>query len=201
MGASQESVKIVRWQIYEPDGGRIMLTPDPYKTRLFQPHMTAIAVESATALFSAYGLSLSTVPGDVAEAQTDLAYIALMKFANPQANGTLVLGCGEHTLASSIPAPAAPRDWMAELANQLFGRMKNRLLRQDVVFWGVPPSVVSGQHLVPVFNRADFAPVLFSDGDGGKICMWVEVEVSAAFQFAGPEVSADIPAEGDVIMF
>ena len=77
---------------------------------------------------------------------------------------------------------------MAELSNQLFGRIKNRLLRRGLELIGMPPAVIAGDHLV-VTARSQCQPIVLRSPAGGRVCVWIDSRsTTTSLPFALPDV-------------
>ncbi len=157
------------------------------------------AFEAGMALFSAYGVALEPVDLE-AYPNGDLNLISVIGFGGRQIAGSLVLGATEQPLQESRPGSASARDWIAELANQLLGRIKNKVLARGIEFFAMPPAVVSGQHLAPITSRPDFKPLLFATR-GGVVCLWIEVVLAGALDLVPLPADERTPSEGEVILF
>ena len=157
-------------------------------------------VEVGNKLLVGYGLQLQ--PGDLSHllAGRDLSLLGIIGFTGRHIAGTLVVGATKEPIEASQPPNSTSRDWVAELANQLLGGVKNRVLSHGIEFYAVPPTVVSGAHLAPVTSRSNFEPVTFSCA-GGIICLWIEIEVSDPYLLSPATDAAEIPDEGDVLLF
>ena len=161
---------------------------------------TVMAFEAGMSLFSAYDVSLEPSDLDTFRRNSDVNLLSVIGFAGKEISGTLVLGATREPLARSKPNRASDRDWIAELANQLLGRIKNKILRRGIVFYAMPPAVVSGEHLAPVVSGADFRPCVFTT-PGGIVCLWIELHLAGDLQ-PDPSVAEDgIPDEGDLLLF
>jgi hypothetical protein len=161
---------------------------------------TSLAFEAGVSLFRAYDVALE--PTDLAafKAEQPVTLVSVIGFAGRHVSGTLVLGATDEPLARSKPKLASERDWIAELANQLLGRIKNKAMRSGIEFYAMPPAVVSGSHLAPVTSRVDFKPWVFAT-PGGIVCLWIEVFAAPEMQTDDELASAEIPAEGDILLF
>src|SRR5262245_41188432 len=131
-----------------PDSGPPTLTPEDVEKLLMQS-----SFEAGMALFSAYDVDLHPMTGNARDRCKDLNLISIIGFAGRQLSGSLVLGSSEEPLTLSMPRGSTGRGWIAELANQLLGRMKNKVLARGIEFYAMPPAVVSGTHLAIVTSR------------------------------------------------
>jgi CheY-specific phosphatase CheX len=161
---------------------------------------TNAAFAAGMALFLAYDVSLE--PTDIEDYRKSpaLNLVSVIGFAGRGVSGTLVLGATEEPLERSKPGDASERDWIAELANQLLGRIKNKLMRVGIDFYAMPPAVVSGKHLAPVTSQPDFRPWVFAT-PGGSVCLWIEVNAAAEVHPNIALMAEDIPCEGDLLLF
>ena len=91
-------------------------------------------------------------------------------------------------------------DWVGELANQLSGRVKNRLLRHRLPPYDVSPQVtIRGRELEPTRRSADETLCYCSSSPAGDCCIWVTLVVRDTVPLAP---HADPPeTEGSVILF
>lgn len=159
-------------------------------------------VQSTTVeLFHSYGVAVAPAqrsnirpaagPGDCA---------GMIGFTAPRFTGSLTLAVPVDVLKQMRDAPnsdSALGDWVRELTNQLLGRIKNRLMRFQIVLQvGVPIAVnrrafaqeTTGTQSVYVFRalRGRFFVALSGHLD------------PSALQFSG---SINVAGEGDLIIF
>jgi hypothetical protein len=172
----------------------------PLTAREVEQLFTGTAFEAGMALFQAYDVSLEPTDLEDYRKGPELNLVSVIGFAGRGISGTLVLGATKEPLERSKPGRASERDWIAELANQLLGRIKNKVMRVGIEFYAMPPAVVSGNHLAPVTSHADFRPWVFAT-PGGIVCLWIEVAAAPELHPDVALMTADIPAEGDVLLF
>jgi hypothetical protein len=161
---------------------------------------TRVAFDAGMALFLAYDVSLEPADLEGYHNMPELTLLSVIGFSGRGIGGSLVLGSTGEPLRRSNPSQSTDRDWIAELANQLLGRIKNRVMRSGIEFYAMPPSVVSGHHLVPVTSQPDFRPWLFATR-GGIVCLWIEVSAGPELELDQRLLAADIPNEGDILLF
>jgi hypothetical protein len=108
-----------------------------------------LVTSAASELFAARGIDVRVVPG----ADVSIEYAATIGFASDGMRGMIGLGMSPDTLqlmtGRDQPAGATynGEDWLAESANQLLGRLKNKLLRYGVVLSIALPTVLQGVRL------------------------------------------------------
>jgi len=156
------------------------------------------AQEACANLFEAYGVPLE--PADPnASVEDTLLFTAIIGFSGPGLRGTCILTSTERPLQRSNPAGGSLRDWIAELVNQLVGRVKNLLLQRGAEVYVTTPVVIRGEHLAPL-PRFVLKPQAFAATDGGKVFLWVEVEADPGFQLSESPIPAPA-AEGETLLF
>lgn len=154
-----------------------------------------LAGAACTELMGAYGVEL--VPGAGWPETDELMLSGVMGFVGDAVRGTCVLAAAQQTIMAAAPRDAAARDWIGELANQLVGRLKAKLLARGATIALSTPLVLKGVKLSPL-PRTDVAPVVF-ESPAGRVLVWLEVEVEDSFQLAEPRpLSA---SEGELLVF
>src|SRR5947209_6871369 len=106
-----------------------------------------IGSDACERLFGDYGVKLTREPEPVAAQSPDFPYFSVLGFWGQKIRGSVVLAATSEVLEDSNPLQQARRDWMGELANQLFGRMKLELGRREVQVSANIPAVMRGEHL------------------------------------------------------
>jgi hypothetical protein len=193
---------------------RLKGLPHPADThaRMLAPTLTTMqledlieqcAIESAVGLFLSYDTCLDCADETDSKVISDLALCGIVGFVGRQISGTLLLAATAEPLASSNNVAARQRDWMAELSNQLFGRIKNRLLRRGLQLIGAPPAVIGGDHLVAFTGRSECQPIVLRSRSGGRVCVWMDYTVNdeLPFPLSDGDDNARIPKEGEVLLF
>ena len=136
-------------------------------------------------------------------------FAGLIGFGGDLLRGGLVLYLAEELVTKSRPetgtgpqaVEAALRDWTAELANQLLGRVKNILLRYNVkVALGVP-TAVSGQGYTLTSIGDNHPRMLRFHTEHGALNILVNLEYSPELKFEEHEDGDDAAEEGDLMLF
>jgi CheY-specific phosphatase CheX len=182
--------------------------------------LTPIAVVE---LFASYGVSVQEQPPGATATkrpagspeQAGEANIAgVVGFTGSVMRGTLLLATTfpvvaaarpemlrKRVLSSSLSSDwILARDWAGELANQVLGRVKNRLNRFGVTFEVSPPTALSGPALTFASPKGP-APLqhVFSSGNGRVwLCFDVFMDPEQRVTPRGPELGS---LEGNVIVF
>lgn len=166
-------------------------------------------VQAAIDLFTSHGVNL-TISSALESARSravprtrlsDVALLGVAGFGGPNFTGYVVINANEHVLRQSNLTTSSMEDWMAELSNQLLGRIKNHLLRQGVAMQRMPPMVVTG---LGASLTSDFkgAPLLFLKNEQGSVQIWLKSEPSTnGLQGEVCEPADSVMAEGEVVLF
>jgi hypothetical protein len=147
-------------------------------------------------LFSDYGVEITRVVDE--PPPSNLAFCGVIGFTGPDMRGTLLLACSREPLVLAGDSAQFVRDWLAELANQLIGRVKNRLITLGTVIYYSTPIIVRGEHLAPLDNQPQSQ--LFR-ANGGIVSVWFDVDVRPDLVLAStPDASASA-LEGEALLF
>ncbi len=160
-------------------------------TRAIQDLAGAACVE----LLKAYGVTLT--PSESWVESEELMFSGVMGFVGESVRGTCLLAAPQGTVEAAAPKQAGARDWVGELANQLVGRLKVKLMARGATIALSTPVVLRGVKLSPL-PRTDVDPVVF-DSEAGKVLVWVEVEIEDDFKLG--EERALTASEGELLVF
>jgi CheY-specific phosphatase CheX len=155
-----------------------------------------LAASAGAELLKAYGV-IGTPSSEGWVQNDELLYSGVMGFVGDSLRGTCLLAARATTVLAAAPPDARPRDWVGELANQLVGRLKSKLLARNVSIAMTTPVVLSGIRIEPL-PRTSIEPAIL-DTATGKVLIWLEVEVDNAFRL---DTERPIAAtEGDLLVF
>lgn len=157
----------------------------------------AIAEQACQKLFEAYGVKL-TPTDEPWGAAGEKQLCGVIGFVGRRLRGTCVLAGSEAPIVASCPTSGGTRDWVGELANQLAGRLKAKLLALGVEVHLTTPVVLSGIRLQPLPTR-NHAPRLFATDDG-QIMVWIEIDSPEGVSL-GSEPPVPHGDEGDILLF
>lgn len=160
-------------------------------TRMIQSLAGAACVE----LMQAYGVSLT--PSSGWGDSDEVMFSGVMGFVGDSVRGTCLLAAPQGTVEAAAPKDAGARDWVGELANQLVGRLKGKLMARGATIALSTPVVLRGVKLSPL-PRTDVEPVVF-ESPQGKVLVWLEVEIEDGFQL-GEERPLQA-SEGELLVF
>jgi hypothetical protein len=154
-------------------------------------------------LFKSYGLDLVEVAPRAAPA-TPLLYCGVIGYSGKGIRGSLALAGSAAVLGASNPVTTQPsREWAGELANQLMGHVKSRLLAYEVEVYLSTPTVLRGEQL-SIRSHGELPPTLFTDaaGKGDLVGVWIDLETDPGLKVADQEVAAHagLPG-GEALLF
>src|SRR4051812_35288989 len=111
--------------------------------------VASLASSSCVDLFEAYGVPIA--PNFVPWQKNDeRMFCGVIGFVGARIRGTCLLAGTRAPLEGSCPEGGRLRDWVGELANQLVGRLKTKLLARGVPTIVTTPAVLSGIRLEPI---------------------------------------------------
>jgi hypothetical protein len=162
--------------------------------------MESIVSDACISLFNDYSLPLRRVDrGELSGAQ-ELLYCGVIGLSGDQLRGSLLLATSREPLGRTSPtSDASFREWIAELSNQLLGRIKNRLLARGVSLHLSTPVVLRGQHLAPL-SQTELPPLTFVC-EGGCVCVWFDAELAPSVDLTKIVEAPGTLPEGESMLF
>jgi CheY-specific phosphatase CheX len=161
-----------------------------------QSMVHGLAEEACTSLFEAYGVNLEREP-TLKMPGGESSLTGIIGFTGIGITGMCLLAASEEPLNASNPTDGPLRDWMAELSNQLAGRLKHKLLAQGAEVYITTPIVLRATRIEPL-PRRQLIPSSFRGGQG-SLALWVEVDTTPEFVLSPPN---ELPvAEGETLLF
>ncbi len=165
--------------------------------------MRAIATVACTQLFEAYDVSLVPAEADPV-VHTRRLLCGIVGFVGSGIRGTCLLSGTERPIADSCPEGGLLRDWVGELANQLTGRLKSRLLACNVEVALTTPVVLSGVQLKLLPRNGRMPTVLrvvgVNSDPSEEVMVWVEMDSEPGFELNEVE-DCHAQVEGKVLLF
>jgi hypothetical protein len=155
-----------------------------------------IVAASCVNLFSHYGVAIERVT-TWPDGLSRLAFCATIGFTGPAMRGSLLVGSSCEPLVHAGDDPRDIRDWLAELANQMVGRIKNRLVGMGTAIYYSTPTILRGEHLAPLVDQP---PAHLFRANGGVVAVWFDVDVGPDLVLADDPTIAVTP-EGEALLF
>lgn len=166
--------------------------------------------ESCLELFSSYESYLMNNPELSKLDETDSRFIALIGVSDPFFRGTLTMYVDSALLKTSFPVSEGEvsasdlSDWLGELANQLAGRLKNKVVPYGRKFELGVPTVIQGVGLkVDLPKSSEITEHQFVSEQGELIELRLSTIINDQFILSTPEESdeAEVLAEGEMLFF
>ena len=175
---------------------------------LVEQEFEAVALELLTEvtkeLFETYEHAVERVDTSDAEAAgKDLTLGAAIGFTGEYVRGVLVIALDEEMARCLNPVsktnPHTDYDWIGELANQLLGRLKNKLLSYSIEVALSTPVVVHGSQLsIGTLQRTSTRLCFRHQNLFANV--WWDAEVDPALEMS-TENAPDVQAEGEMVLF
>lgn len=156
--------------------------------------------EACLSLFSDYSLPLQAAAPSEQGLQTELLFCSVIGFSSEKVRGTLVLATTREPLGRTTPVQGGElREWVAELSNQLLGRVKRQLMDRGVELALSTPIVLRGERLAPMPSKE--APPLVFVCEGGCVCVWMDAVIAPDLDLSQIQASDPGMGEGDAMLF
>lgn len=150
-------------------------------------------------LFKAYGQPLTELSAPFGPVSAPLC--AVIGFQGEALAGTLMIAADREPIQATRPAASTDRDWIAELANQLLGRFKNRLLAYGMEVHSTTPIVIRGERITPLGSNGGLPGVVFRCAAGGQVTVWIDHHTIDGLQLQRLADPEPVAREGDVLLF
>lgn len=137
-------------------------------------------------------------------------YASVLGFSGDLMKGSLVISCKKVLLEKSHPNLAMDMpvgepevlDWVGELANQLLGRLKNKIATTGVKFSMSTPTTMCGKSMQVTIPKDGYALQQLYQGPHGDFVVHVLTVVDASVNFdATSNNKSQVAAEGGAILF
>ncbi len=160
--------------------------------------------DAARALFATYGVKLELDGSPVAKTLQSVQMISMIGFSSQALSGSLLLALPDAIVDRTLPAPdASLADWSGELANQLLGRLKNQLLKYQVVINLSLPVVVSGAGFSLPSKTRQLTRYFSFVCDEGRMFVRMDMELCPSIELVRQaDVKTDQSVdEGELLLF
>jgi hypothetical protein len=163
-----------------------------------------VVVASMTALFETYEVDVPEPKTLLSAPMPSVQLVGIIGFSSDEFSGSLTLALPSNVLEHTLPTPnASTADWVAELSNQLLGRIKNQMLKyQQVIEMSLPVAVAGHQLRLPAGNN-QITRYYVSASQLGGLFVRLDMALSTDVRFEENEggVSDDCISEGDLMLF
>ncbi len=162
-----------------------------------QNEVASLAATACVELFMAYEVKLIPTSASLVESEQPMIS-SVMGFVGPDIRGTLLMASDYGPLLASRPGEGRLRDWAGELANQIVGQLKSKLLARGTDLALNTPVVLQGLRVQPL-PKHEAAPAVFKGGNG-MVWVWVELETATGVVLA-PEGPSQTASMGEIQVF
>lgn len=146
--------------------------------------------------------------GDSNADTTVVGVASVLGFTGEQVKGSLVVSCERALLAASHPNLAMGMpvdegsilDWCGEIANQMLGRVKNKLSTIGIKMSMGTPMTVTGKAMQVRAAKDGHAAELVFTTSKGSLCVHFLVVISEGVRFDA-EATTNAASEGDSLLF
>jgi CheY-specific phosphatase CheX len=151
----------------------------PNQTTETSERIAGMTARACVELLKDYGVALTPGAMTWAANSQEPVFFGVIGFVGSGVRGTCLLGAEQQLVDASCRVGNRPRDWIAELSNQLLGRLKMKLLACGVSVKVTTPLALSGVQLTPL-PRLGQEPLAFSSERGAAL-VWLELETEEGF--------------------
>jgi hypothetical protein len=163
-----------------------------------------LILDHTRALFASYGAPLELDGTPAQKTLESSNFVTVIGFSSRTFNGSLLLALPRALVEHTLPAEGASHaDWCGELANQLLGRLKNRLIDFEVSLNMTLPVVISGgRFALPAKTRRVTRYFCFVS-DWGKFFVRLEAELSPNVELVrqASTEGGRVLDEGELLLF
>jgi CheY-specific phosphatase CheX len=167
-------------------------------------------IEAVSELLPSYGTSLISCEDSDPPHSEVSAVAGIIGFTSPRFGGVLAVQTSAELVATTVPSAVRSGsvsqkvvlDWIAELANQLLGRIKNKMIRYDGGYAMSPPTSVIGNDLNVTAADADATTWKRLETPAGRIYVMVDFRADREVLLSATDDEAHTAAaEGDLMLF
>jgi CheY-specific phosphatase CheX len=160
---------------------------------------------ATAALFDTYGVQVEQDGPAASKTPQSAALVSIIGFSSMSLSGSLIMALPRAVAEKTLPvAGASLGDWSAELANQLLGRLKNQLLRYDLVINMSLPVIVSGETIQLLANAHQITRYYSFSSKLGKVLIRLDMDMSDNLRLSQSPDVANLDAivnEGELLLF
>lgn len=136
-------------------------------------------------------------------------YASVLGYSGDLMKGSLVISCHKKLLEKSHPNIAMEMpvgepeilDWIGEIANQMLGRIKNKVASAGVKFSMSTPTTVCGRSMQVTIPKDGCAMKQLYQGPHGDLVIHLLAVIDSSVSFDSAQNSNQVAAEGGAILF
>lgn len=159
--------------------------------------VSPLIAASCEELFSAYGVPLQQLADGAGISSVGVG--ALIGLISDEMRGNMTITAAPAVIGQIGGTAAEVEEWIVELANQLLGRLKNKLLPYGIALY---PSTPVCQKGIDLSRRRTAARLFVFNADPGPVCVEFNAALDPAFVFPSfPLLNSSPLAEGEMLLF
>lgn len=158
------------------------------------------------------GLTDYKLSGDQSNGVDDtiqIGYASVLGYSGELMKGSLVISCQKTLLEKTHPniamempvGEAEVLDWVGELANQMLGRLKNKIANIGVKFSMSTPTTVCGRSMQVTIPKDGVALKQIYKGPHGDLTVHLLTVIDSSVNFDEANTNTQVAAEGGSILF
>lgn len=152
---------------------------------------------------------LGAEQSDDEKERAQVEYASVLGFSGDLMKGSLVISCKRILLEKSHPNIAMEMpvgepevlDWVGEIANQLLGRLKNKIAGAGVKFSMSTPTTMCGKSIQVSIPKDGCALWELYNGPHGDLVIHLLTVIDATVNFDAADNRSQVAAEGGAILF
>jgi CheY-specific phosphatase CheX len=162
-----------------------------------------LAQDATAALFDTYGVTVEQDGPVAAKGLQATPLVSIIGFSSNALSGSLILALPQAVAERTLPvAGASLADWSGELANQLLGRLKNQLLKYQIVINMSLPVVVCGDALKLLATARQITRYYSFSSELGKVFIRLDMEMDSTLMLVPRDDEArGCIDEGELLLF
>jgi hypothetical protein len=143
-------------------------------------------------------------------AEPEDGLVVVIGFSGDRMKGVLGVTAKRHAVVATHPlaqegdalTDEQVYDWLAELSNQLLGRIKGELMSYGVTLWLASPVVLRGVSVRIVPRPCAGVHKYTFHGHAGDLCVWIDYQYAAELELVEiPEDEREHCTAGDMLLF
>ena len=159
------------------------------------------AIDATYELFDSYGVAIHFTEITESKKESINGFLGMIGFSGVQIKGSVSVWASSEVLEKTGYSEFDKTDWIAEIANQILGRIKNKLIRFNVeVMTGTPTSIETGD-LILNFIQRNVKKYRFIHNDKQQILILLDIVFDDIAVVESIENADEAVEEGEMLLF
>lgn len=157
-----------------------------------------VVAECVEKVFDAYATTIEAAPNE----HVGHEVVAVIGYAADEVRGGLALGITKNLAERTMPTPDTPLyDWAGELANQILGRVRNRMLSYKLDIQIATPVVLHGLGVQVMSSGAGSVKIASYRSGSDAVQVLVEARFEDGYELPEPYADDSAIDEGEMLLF